>query len=140
MQSHPSPGPSQAVHRARHGLSWRQTNSSYIPFRQEQYTYCPQNGLPPQPHFPSTEKCNRSCCRPSPRPPTCTPARKQTHPAASEDRSKTNSYSYMTVLFLFKPFPEILETGLLAEHKNTDLIDLSRSPSACNKCCHKQSY
>jgi hypothetical protein len=45
----------------------------------------------------------------------------------------------MTTLFHSEPFPKILECGLLTEHKDTDLIDLGRNPSACNECKSEKS-
>jgi len=44
----------------------------------------------------------------------------------------------MNSLFLLEPFPEILEIGLLAEHQDTYLINLCRSPSASDECSYEK--
>ena len=47
---------------------------------------------------------------------------------------------YIRQLILSKPFPKILERSLLTKHKDTDLIDLRRQPSACPESQYKQRY
>ena len=53
--------------------------------------------------------------------------------AGKKGATGTNDQSNMTTLILSKPLPQILESSLLTKHQNTDLINLSRHPSASYK-------